>query len=86
MQEQVKADKERLISEGVLSDSGTNLKLHQEPVSSSDFDYQPVEADSTDIETDSNNVRPTWENTLIVAGIGVCFVLIFFLVWKKKKK
>ena len=86
MQQEVKADKERLVSEGVISSSGRDLSIHQETIADSAFGYQPVEEDGSDAETKKKPGIPAGQAVGIVAALGAFVVAVVVLLRKKKNK
>ena len=89
MQQDVKADKERLISEGVMSRSGRDLSIHQEAVASSDFDYEPIAANSSQAnvkEENQKHVSSPFVKKAIVVLIGSGIVVLCIALLRKKKK
>ena len=86
MQQEVKADKERLVSEGVISSSGRDMSIHQETIADSAFGYQPVEEDGSDAETEKKPGIPAGQAAGIVAALGAFAVVMIILLRRKKYK
>ena len=86
MQQEVKADKERLAAEGVISGSGTDLSLHQGTVSSSDFDYQPVKETKQNMEEHKNPILSVRQAAVIMMALGIIVVGAILLLRKKNRK
>lgn len=86
MQQEVKADKDRLIAEGVISGSGRNLSIHQDTVSSSDFDYQPVEETKKNTEEHKNPILSVRQTAVIMTVLGIVVVGAILLLRKRSKK
>lgn len=84
MQNEVKADRERLISEGVYSESGTDLSIRQESVSDSAFGYQPVEKSDTE-NTQVSGISAEHIG-VAAAGIGIAAAIVIVVVMIRKKK